>query len=236
MRLALHHDITHFDAIGDIHGCYAELTELVRKLGYSVEDGLLSHPEGRTLVLLGDLTDRGPFNADVFEFVHRNWVEERLLWVMGNHDDKLLRWMKGNDVTVAHGLGVTIVQMIRKYSADALREMGGRLHATVPHKIELDGGSVIAVHAAPGLDKDDCLYGPRDKIAKTREAWWPSWKGPEFVLFGHYWLDDPEPDEYWCCLDTSCCRGGALTALRWPERSLVQIPARADYDGQLHAG
>jgi len=28
------------------------------------------------------------------------------------------------------------------------------------------------------------------------------------------------------CIDTGCCFGGALTALRWPERELASVPAR----------
>lgn len=47
-----------YDVIGDIHGCYNELIELIEKLGYQNHDGDLSHPEGRKLVFLGDLTDR----------------------------------------------------------------------------------------------------------------------------------------------------------------------------------
>ena len=44
------------DIIGDIHGQYAALQALLRHLGYD-EDG--THPQGRHLILLGDLVDRG---------------------------------------------------------------------------------------------------------------------------------------------------------------------------------
>jgi hypothetical protein len=55
-----------FDIIGDVHGCGEELRELLETLGWALTrgpDGLpvdADHPEGRTLVFVGDLVDRGP--------------------------------------------------------------------------------------------------------------------------------------------------------------------------------
>src|SRR5688572_6763859 len=68
----LKHEHGPFDVIGDVHGCFDELVELLKNLGYEVaadvsEDGIgadsrppLRHPEGRKLVFVGDLVDRGP--------------------------------------------------------------------------------------------------------------------------------------------------------------------------------
>lgn len=60
-----------YDVIGDIHGCYDEMIALIEKLGYSLTSGVPVHPENRTLVFLGDLTDRGPKSLEVVEFVGR---------------------------------------------------------------------------------------------------------------------------------------------------------------------
>jgi protein phosphatase len=51
-----------FDIIGDVHGCFGELTALLGRLGYVVDaDGASArHPAGRTAVFVGDLVDRGP--------------------------------------------------------------------------------------------------------------------------------------------------------------------------------
>src|SRR6185312_16279550 len=55
-----------FDLIGDVHGCYDELTQLLSKLGYEFAGDIASgaavarHPHGRKAVFLGDLVDRGP--------------------------------------------------------------------------------------------------------------------------------------------------------------------------------
>src|SRR5687768_9422830 len=50
-----------FDIIGDVHGCIEELTELLSTLGYSRDsEDVYRHPEGRRLIFIGDLADRGP--------------------------------------------------------------------------------------------------------------------------------------------------------------------------------
>ena len=50
-----------FDIIGDVHGCYDELHEMLTILGYIENtEGVMSHPDGRRAVFLGDLCDRGP--------------------------------------------------------------------------------------------------------------------------------------------------------------------------------
>jgi protein phosphatase len=87
-----------FDIIGDVHGCYLELEELLRKLGYqleTVEDNgsnfgiKVSHPEGRRAVFLGDLVDRGPDSPAVLKLVMSMVSQKVAYCVPGNHDMKL---------------------------------------------------------------------------------------------------------------------------------------------------
>src|SRR5438067_5635456 len=49
------------------------------------------------------------------------------------------------------------------------------------------------------------------------------------VLYGHTPLPEPEWVNNTLCLDTGCVFGGRLTALRYPERELVSVPAAAVY-------
>ena len=72
------HEHGPFDIIGDVHGCFDELSELLEKLGYVVKprDGLpfgagyeVTHAEGRRAVFLGDLVDRGPAVVPVLRLV-----------------------------------------------------------------------------------------------------------------------------------------------------------------------
>lgn len=87
-----------YDVIGDIHGCYDEMIALIEKLGYSLTSGVPVHPENRTLVFLGDLTDRGPKSLEVVEFVGRAVEDGAVRYVPGNHCNKLYRFFKGNPV------------------------------------------------------------------------------------------------------------------------------------------
>ena len=58
-----------FDIVGDIHGCFDELTELLETLGYAVDGHTVTPPDGRKAIFLGDLVDRGPKSPDVLRLV-----------------------------------------------------------------------------------------------------------------------------------------------------------------------
>lgn len=224
-------DITHFDAIGDIHGCYYELLALLAELGYvEGEDEFYRHPDGRKLVFLGDITDRGWYNSLSLQFVYRHWRAGAAFWVMGNHDNKLFRWMKGNPVRVAHGLQKTVTELENAWPFEMEKEeLGNFLLENIPTRIFLDEGDVVAVHASNGKHESDHLYGRRGGPDNERIPWWETYEGPEFVVCGHYWMNDPEVREHWCCVDTSCVCGNTLAAMQWPEREVVEVQAAQVY-------
>ena len=88
----LKHEHGPFDIIGDVHGCFDELVELVGKLGYTEQPGgAWKHPEGRKLVFVGDLVDRGPKIPDVVRLVLESVNAGTALCVPGNHDMKFMR-------------------------------------------------------------------------------------------------------------------------------------------------
>src|SRR6202162_2485469 len=91
----LKHEHGPFDIIGDVHGCFDELLDLLAQLGYSVEsnsngDGAIAWsvkpPEGRKAVFLGDLVDRGPKIPEVLRLVMGMSEGGTALCVPGNHD------------------------------------------------------------------------------------------------------------------------------------------------------
>jgi hypothetical protein len=75
------------DIVGDVHGEIETLHTLLRQLGYS-PDG--THPEGRRLVFVGDLVDRGPDSPAAIQLVRRLVEEERAQCVLGNHELNIL--------------------------------------------------------------------------------------------------------------------------------------------------
>src|SRR5882672_8671213 len=102
-----------FDIIGDVHGCFNELSELLTKLGYVIqripEDQTnygfeVAAPTGRTAIFLGDLVDRGPDSPSVLRLVMSMINSKVAYCVPGNHDMKLQKFLSGKDVQLKHGL------------------------------------------------------------------------------------------------------------------------------------
>ncbi|MFF7729246.1 polynucleotide kinase-phosphatase [Streptomyces sp. NPDC008001] len=225
-----------FDIIGDIHGCSSELETLLAKLGY--EDGV--HPGGRTAVFVGDLVDRGPDSPGVLRRVMGMVASGNALCVPGNHENKLGRWLHGKKVQHAHGLAETIEQLEREDARDpAFREQVREfVDGLVSHYV-LDEGRLVVCHAGlpekyhgrtSGRVRSHALYG--DTTGETDEfglpvryPWAEDYRGRAAVVYGH----TPTPSATWLnntiCLDTGAVFGGKMTALRWPERELVDVPA-----------
>ncbi|WP_327243822.1 polynucleotide kinase-phosphatase [Streptomyces sp. NBC_01320] len=225
-----------FDIIGDIHGCSSELETLLGKLGYI--DG--AHPEGRTAVFVGDLVDRGPDSPGVLRRVMSMVAAGDALCVPGNHENKLGRYLKGRKVQHTHGLAETIEQLDREDARDpAFREQVREfIDGLVSHYV-LDEGKLVVCHAGlpekyhgrtSGRVRSHALYG--DTTGETDEfglpvryPWAEDYRGRAAVVYGH----TPVPSTSWVnntlCLDTGAVFGGKMTALRWPERELVDVPA-----------
>ncbi|MGV9314364.1 polynucleotide kinase-phosphatase [Streptomyces sp. NPDC003691] len=225
-----------FDIIGDIHGCSSELETLLAKLGY--RDG--AHPDGRTAVFVGDLVDRGPDSPGVLRRVMSMVGTGNALCVPGNHENKLARYLKGRNVRHTHGLAETVAQLEREDEKDpAFREQVREfIDGLVSHYV-LDGGALVVCHAGlpekyhgrtSGRVRSHALYG--DTTGETDEfglpvryPWAEEYRGRAAVVYGH----TPAPSASWInntiCLDTGAVFGGKMTALRWPERELVDVPA-----------
>ncbi|MGW4594082.1 polynucleotide kinase-phosphatase [Streptomyces sp. NPDC004457] len=232
-----YNDLTHltgpFDIIGDVHGCSAELEALLAKLGYA--DG--AHPDGRTAVFVGDLVDRGPDSPGVLRRVMSMVKSGDALCVPGNHENKYGRHLKGRRVQHTHGLAETIAQM--EAESEGFRaEVREFIDGLVSHYV-LDGGRLVVCHAGlpekyhgrtSGRVRSHALYGETtgetDEFGlPVRYPWAEDYRGRAAVVYGH----TPVPEATWLnntiCLDTGAVFGGKLTALRWPERELVDVPA-----------
>ncbi len=245
-----------FDIIGDIHGCCDELEELLARLGYQVvtakadgawleQGSVYGHPEARTVVFLGDLVDRGPRNLDVLRLV-RNMVRHgAALCIPGNHDVKLVKKLRGKDVRITHGLAQTLAEI--DALPDDLRgpvstEVADFLDGLVSHYL-LDDGKLVVAHAgmkeamqgrASGRVRDFALYGETtgetdDLGLPVRLDWAKEYRGRASVVYGHTPVPVPEWLNQTINIDTGCVFGGKLTALRYPERTLVSVPAARIY-------
>lgn len=237
-----------FDIIGDIHGCYEELTQLLERLGYQVQvvqNGersiVVTPPAGRRPVFLGDLVDRGPNSPDVLRLVMGMAEAGTAICVPGNHEAKLLRKLRGKDVQLTHGLASTVEQLERE-TPEFRERVAKFIDALVSHFV-LDEGKLVVAHGgmkaeyagrASGRVREFALYG--DTTGETDEFglpvrlnWAADYRGRAMIVYGHTPVREPEWLNNTINVDTGCVFGGALTSLRYPERELVSVPAAHTY-------
>jgi protein phosphatase len=232
-----------FDVIGDVHGCRSELEALLTRLGWTLLRDELGrpvdavHPEARRALFLGDLVDRGPDSPGVLRLVMGMVGAGHALAVPGNHEHKLVRALDGRQVQTGHGLALTLEQLAGE-PEEFRRTVRDFCDGLVAHLV-LDDGRLVVAHAglpeqlhgrASGRVRSFALFGDvngeRDEYGMpVRLPWADDYRGRATVLYGH----TPTPVPTWVnntlCLDSGCVFGGHLSALRYPEKELVQVPA-----------
>jgi len=246
----LKHEHGPFDIIGDVHGCFDELVELLMQLGYSVEkqsnnaDSFtysVKSLEGRKVVFLGDLVDRGPKVPEVLRLAMSMVKAGTALCVPGNHDIKLMRKLRGKDVQITHGLADSL-QQLDKESPEFRAQVSDFLDELVSHYV-LDEGKLVVAHAGmkeemqgrgSGKVRDFGLYGETtgetDEFGlPVRYNWAAEYRGRAMVVYGHTPVPQPDWLNRTINIDTGCVFGGNLTALRYPEKELVSVAARETY-------
>lgn len=242
-----------FDIIGDVHGCYDELCNLLETLGYEVDrenatlisSPLTTNADGYTRyrkpVFVGDLVDRGPKSPQVLRLVMHMVNNGLGLCVPGNHDAKLLRYLNGKNVQLRHGLEQTVAQLTSE-TPEFLESVKSFIDGLISHYV-LDDGKLVVAHAGlkesmqgrgSGAVREFCLYGETtgetDEFGlPVRYNWALEYNGRAMVVYGH----TPVPEAQWLNntidIDTGCVFGASLTALRYPERTLVSVPALEQY-------
>ncbi|HEY9047121.1 MAG TPA: polynucleotide kinase-phosphatase [Ohtaekwangia sp.] len=240
-----------FDIIGDIHGCFTELTELLTTLGYTVdrvpEEGInfgfqVTHREGRKAIFLGDLVDRGPDSPGVLRLVMSMVYTGIAYCVPGNHDAKLYRYLDGKQVQLKHGLQKTVEQLANE--SDLFRtQIKEFIDGLISHYV-FDDGKLVVAHAGlkeemhgrgSGAVRSFAMFGETtgeiDEFGlPVRYNWAMEYRGKAMVVYGH----TPVPEAQWLNrtidIDTGCVFGGKLTALRYPEEVLVSVKAKEVYE------
>jgi len=258
-RVPLYNDKRHehgpFDIIGDVHGCCDELESLLRQLGYreatlEVHSPIwgnrsYAHPQGRKAIFVGDLVDRGPRILDTVRLVRNMIVAGSALCVPGNHDMKLMRKLRGKDVQISHGLGMSLAEIDAlpdQHRAAFSNGLAEFLDGLVSHYV-FDDGKLVVAHAGmkaemqgrgSGKVRDFALYGETtgetDEFGlPVRFNWAAEYRGSAMVVYGHTPVPEPDWLNRTVNIDTGCVFGGKLTALRYPEKEFVSIPAARTY-------
>ena len=239
----LRHETGPFDVIGDVHGCRAELEQLLVELGYEIQrddegravDAL--PPGNRKAVFVGDLVDRGPDTPGVLRLVMGMVAAGHALSVRGNHEEKLVRALRGHKVTVRHGLEKSLEQLAHE-TPEFRRAAEKFCDGLIAHYV-LDGGNLVVAHAglperyhgrASAKVRSFALYGDTtgevDEYGlPVRLPWANDYRGAAMVLYGHVLVPEAEWINNTMCLETGVVFGGKLTALRYPEKELVAVKA-----------
>ena len=234
-----------FDLIGDVHGCFDEAMALLTKLGYQIDlkggRYQVTHAAGRRVVFLGDLVDRGPATPEVLRLVMDMVESGAAFCVAGNHEVKLVKALRGAVLRMSHGLAESMEQLSREDEAFRVKAVAF-LDTLVSHYV-FDGGQLVAAHAGLREEmhgrgsakvREFALYGETtgetdDFGLPIRYPWAADYRGRAMVVYGH----TPVPAAQWLnntlCIDTGCVFGGALTALRYPEKQLVSVAAARQY-------
>jgi len=241
----LKHEHGPFDIIGDVHGCFDELLTLFHNLGYSVEEigGSVDvkPADGRKAVFVGDLVDRGPKIPQTLRLAMAMVKAGTALCVPGNHDMKLLRKLRGKDVQITHGLADSLAQL-EPEPAEFKKEVADFIDNLVSHYV-LDDGKLVVAHAGmkeemqgrgSGAVRSFALFGETtgetDEFGlPVRYNWAADYRGRAMVVYGHTPVAEPEWLNRTINIDTGCAFGGKLTALRYPEKEVVSVPAVRQY-------
>lgn len=217
--------------VGDVHGCYDELRELIETNAITKEN--------TCVVFVGDLVNKGPKSLEVVEYIIDNgWYSVR-----GNHDEISISESMKDDPMPKYQW----VTNFPKKSLDWLSEL--------PYAIQIPSRQIIVVHAGllpyTPLEQQDldaflhmrCVRqndasGPnsswewiRQYNAEDYQLWGGVWPGPEHVYFGHDARRFFQEHKYATGLDTACVYGVELTAIYPLGRQVIKITSHQNYSG-----
>lgn len=205
--------------VGDIHGCYDELLELLDRAAFGEHDRLVS---------VGDLIVKGWKNREVLE---RFMSDRRCSAVLGNHDRALLRYWRGEGVTLKESQ-----QACRAELEDEQPRYFAYLDA-LPSRIDL--GSHVVVHAGvrPGValaeqsieDLTELRTLGADRTQREGLPWYAVYDDDKTVLFGHWPAAGVRRGKRALGLDTGCVYGYQLTAYVIETDELISVQARRAY-------
>jgi len=219
--------------IGDVHGCYDELIELLKL-----------KPDSRKNYYLGDIADRGNNSLGVINHVYDEFINNQAKLIRGNHCNKVYRYFKGNQVSVNGGIRTTIKEL-EKLSEEEQQKLKNKfitLYEKGSYYQAFARNNVIAVH---GSWRDDvlnmtnnrdiesvCLYANAsgEKGADGFPTDWKlNYKGKKTIIYGHIVHEQPYIFNNIYGLDTGCVHGGHLTGLLFPEMKIIQVKAKDIY-------
>ena len=233
-------------AVGDIHGRRDLFDALIKAIEH---DDAKSGKAETTVILLGDLVDRGPDSAGVLRLA-RKWQKHRKVRILaGNHEEMFLRSFEEKDVLrhfLRHGGKETILSYgvdKKEFTAASLKEVQQLMRKAVPEKHiaflqgfenMIEAGDYLFVHA--GIDPARTLDKQKAKDLRwIREPFLSHGEAHErVVVHGHTITDAPEDMGNRIGVDTGAYASGCLTALVLEGTERRYLSTYEDEDGKIH--
>lgn len=208
--------------VGDIHGCYDEFQTLLDQAGLGDAD---------TLIAVGDLLDRGPKPREVFTFFHEH---ANALSVRGNHEDKHLRYQRGEKMP-------PLTQLVTRWKLNELYAAAVNYFASLPTYIACETYVIAHGYYEPGVrleeQREEVLVGLDEGeahlMATLDQPWFQAYDGERPIITGHRDYSNMHlpliiPERVYA-IDTGCVYGGALTGILLPEWRVLRVPARENW-------
>lgn len=202
--------------IGDVHGCSAELQDLLR---------CIELRQGDRIFCVGDLLCKGPDSLGVAEWAMAN---PNVRGVLGNHEARLLRYWNAGTLSEE-----------KPYDRETYEQLGPRYEEVMRFfsrwPLFIEEPDFLLVHAGidpfvpeAGRQSAEDLLTLRT-LPATNRPWFEDYREERLVVFGHWPHPEPIIRANAVGLDTGCVYGGELSALVLPERRVVAVPARRAY-------
>lgn len=211
-------------AVGDIHGCHAELAELL---------GLLALGRDDRLILLGDLVNRGPDSRKVIALARQH----RAVSLLGNHEARLLKYRRTGDGDILKNGDLETAQALGADDWAYLEAMRLTFEEPEIETVFVHGGFLPnepwQEQRADVVTRIQVIDRKGRPAKRTDEPdaplWADLWQGPPFVVYGHTPRPEIHQNTWSVCIDTGCVYGGHLTAFELPARRFIQVKARQRY-------
>ncbi len=205
-------------AVGDVHGCYRKLANLMERLPLE--------PGTDFLIFLGDYIDRGPESREVINYLLEVQRKVRnAVFLLGNHEYALLEYSRTGNLDYLRMLrSMGIEKTLSSYSESPVSSLGDLSFMPGEHVRFMESlrpyfrlGSYLFVHAGtiPGEDMDCCgldrLLTVRDRFLQAERV------SDEIIVFGHTPFETPFVTHGKIGIDTGAAYGNLLTAVELPK-------------------
>lgn len=235
--------------IGDVHGCFEELLDLLEALNF--------HPDKMKLIFVGDLVDRGPRSVDCVRFVRSMCKNGDAECITGNHENNHVRRRsheirkaltgKENPMKPLSPLDTEAHRNLSDEDIDWMRKLPLKLHLK-DNWWAIHGGLEPAYsfeEQSPNQiircryvnEKGRAVPLGKDKSQPEGSIYWTDmWNGPQSIVYGHCVhslhtpLIDVRPNDVKCIgIDTGCVYGGHLTGYLLEQNTFVKVKAARAY-------